>query len=155
PALTSTTTYWVRVSNPLGAADSAGAIVSTPPTILTSSTLPSATATMPYSATVAASNSIPPYAWTLTPGFTLPPGLAFDGSTGTLTGRPPGVGTFQFGLTVRGADLQVASRVFSLTVITTPDALLAQQWYLVQGTVEAAGTNALQAWAVSRGAGVT
>src|SRR5271170_671141 len=88
--------------------------VSFPPSIITSSPLPSATAGVPYSTTLNAAGGTLPYAWSqvgLTGGYSL------NAATGVISGTDPTAGTINFTATVTDAiGLPSAPTAFSLTV---------------------------------------
>jgi len=84
-------------------------------TILTPSTLPSATARVLFSETLAASGGTPPYAWALAPGGTLPIGITID-RNGAITGTPANAGVFIFSVQVTDSQNATASKSFTLSV---------------------------------------
>src|ERR1700756_4032218 len=79
---------------------SSGSITVVPPPTVTATSLPGATAGVPYSAMLHASGGITPYSWLLSAG-TFPPGLTLNGD-GSISGSPSAGGTFNF--TVQLAD---------------------------------------------------
>ncbi len=62
-----------------------------------SPTLPAGTVNVPYNATLQAIGAVPPYTWTIP---ALPAGLAFNATTGAITGTPTTAGTLTFTLAV-------------------------------------------------------
>ncbi|MBI3681179.1 MAG: putative Ig domain-containing protein [Acidobacteria bacterium] len=89
-------------------------VVKTNITIL-NTTLPNGTVNVFYAQTFAATGGTPPYVWSLFSG-SLPPGLALSPSTGTLSGVPSQVGTFQFTVIVRDSLGQQTSKSFLLVM---------------------------------------
>ncbi|MGH9144342.1 MAG: C25 family cysteine peptidase [Vicinamibacterales bacterium] len=150
-ALTETTSYLVRVSNPSGTTDSALAVVSTPPVMTSATVWPAATARIGYAFTLTASNGATPYRWDATG---LPSGLKMDPASGEVFDAPNAAGTFTFDVRVTGADGVSARQSFTLTVNAATDVLLDQQWHLHDRRLEVASANVVPAWAFSRGAGV-
>ncbi len=57
------------------------------PLVVTTSSLPAGTASVPYSATLGAAGGTPPYTWTLIGGI-LPNGLTLNPTTGLISGTP-------------------------------------------------------------------
>ena len=90
-------------------------------TIVTASSLPSATAGSAYSQTFAATGGIPRYTWSIPPG-SLQSGLTFS-AAGVLSGTPTQGGTYSFTVSVADASGASASKLFTLTV-TVPAAAL-------------------------------
>jgi len=84
-------------------------------TITTAPTLPSGIIGSPYSQPLAASGGSPPYQWSITDG-AVPPGIALDGSAGSLTGTPTTAGTFAFTATVIDSASVTAQKQFSVVV---------------------------------------
>jgi hypothetical protein len=120
PSLTTTTSYWVKVSN---AANVQGAFsntvtvtVETPsdPTILTPETLPPARTNIAYTATLRAVGGRQPYAWTILDG-DLPEGLLLS-EAGVISGTSTSVGTATINVQVMDGDAKVQTRVFTLEI---------------------------------------
>ena len=76
-------------------------LVSIVPVAITTTSLNSGGVGVAYSATLAASGGITPYTWSIISG-SLPGGLVLNAGSGTISGTPTAVGTFNF--TVRVAD---------------------------------------------------
>lgn len=89
-------------------------VVAAPPVITTVS-LPSGTAGVPYSATLAATGGVPPYAWAVTLGGI--PGLTMNPSTGAYTGRPTTPGLYFVSVRVTDSTPAIANKAFPTTVI--------------------------------------
>ena len=85
------------------------------PTITTTS-LASATVGTAYMNVVIASGGVSPYLFAITSG-TLPAGLAFDPSSGTLSGVPTAAATAPLAFRVLDANLSTATRTLILTVV--------------------------------------
>ncbi|GLQ08639.1 hypothetical protein GCM10007913_05710 [Devosia yakushimensis] len=98
------------------------------------STLPAPRAGVAYSQTVTASGGTAPYAYTILSG-TLPTGLTLDLATGTISGTPRQVGTFNF--TVRAFDDNSGSgnQSYSVTVVAPALSLSPGSGALPGGTV--------------------
>ncbi|MGC9972471.1 MAG: M36 family metallopeptidase, partial [Bryobacteraceae bacterium] len=89
-----------------------------PPTITTSSTLPSGFTGWTYSQTLAAAGGVPPYTWSITSG-ALPAGLALS-SAGVIAGTPTAAGNYSFTVRVTDSASAAATQPFSLTVAAAP-----------------------------------
>jgi len=74
-----------------------------PPVAITTTSLPSGTAAVPYSTSITASGGLPPVAFLLTSG-ALPSGLALN-PNGTLSGTPSSAGSFNFSVTAADASV--------------------------------------------------
>lgn len=96
---------------------SGGGTAPTPPTITTSSPLPSGVVGTSYSQQFAATGGTGGYAWSLVSG-SLPGGLSLS-TGGLLNGIPNAAGSFTFSVKVTDAQNQSAQQQFSLTVSTT------------------------------------
>ena len=117
--------YWCVVGRYSGNADYSassdsttdGCIHVTVPVTIATSSLPKATANVPYSFTLTARGGNPPFAWTYTG--TLPKGLRLGASTGVLSGTPKVSGSFT--ITFKVADStrphhQQATRALTLRI---------------------------------------
>lgn len=158
PALTNTTSYWVRVSNPYGApsnSTTATITVAPSPTITTPSPLPEAFAASAYSVALLASGGATPYTWTTANNTALPSGLTLNSNTGEITGTPNGAGSFTVVVRATGADMLSTDKTLALTVEAVADPLLTRQWHLAESNVEIAGANTRPVWPTTRGAGIT
>lgn len=87
--------------------------VAAPTITVTPSTVPAATAGAAYSQTLTAVGGVAPYTLSLTAG-ALPSGLSL--ASGTISGTPSAVGTFNFTITSTDANGQSGARAYSLTV---------------------------------------
>jgi len=92
---------------------SAGAAQAAP--VITTGSLPGATAGSAYSATLAATNGTSPYTWTVADG-ALPPGFGLDGGTGEISGTSNAAATTGFVARVTDAAGDTASKALSITV---------------------------------------
>lgn len=159
PTAPGTTSFTVTVTDAKKATASRDLklVVASPPAVITTASLPNATAGKPYVATLTGSGSAAPYRWAITGG-NLPAGLNLDPLGGTISGVPTGVGTGAFTLELTGADGGKASRALSITVDAAALSVPAQT--LPAATVEsayratltAAGGVAPLTWAVTAGA---
>jgi hypothetical protein len=95
--------------------------VAGPPISITTSTLPSAIATVSYSQQMQATGGAGSYTWSISAG-KLPAGLTLASSTGTIGGTPTAGGTSTFIATVRDSEKpsQSHSAAMSLTVAPSP-----------------------------------
>jgi hypothetical protein len=92
--------------------------LSSPPMMLTTSTLPAGQLGAAYSATLTATGGTTPYTWSVSHGI-LPFGLRLDAKTGVISGRPLFPGTSRFTLTVTDSAVPVQeslSEQFTLTI---------------------------------------
>lgn len=104
-----------------------------PPTISTSSSLPSGAEGTPYSVTLSGSGGNTPYIWSLYSG-SLPPGLSLNTSTGEISGTPTNDGNYSFviRLTDSSNPNQTYSKAFSISITSSTRT--------ISGTVETLGT---------------
>ncbi|MCU1237537.1 MAG: Ig family protein, partial [Candidatus Solibacter sp.] len=86
---------------------------------IAATSLPQATAGVPYSFPLSATGGLAPYVWTVKSG-SLPPGLAINPSNNTISGTPAANGAFAFTLQVTDASSATAGRDFTLTVSVPP-----------------------------------
>ena len=84
-------------------------------TIVTSA-LGSGTVGTPFSLTLSATGGVPVYAWSATG---LPDGLGINSESGVISGTPTRVGTFQVSVRVTDQAREVATRNYSMEVITS------------------------------------
>ncbi len=126
------------------------------PTITATATLPAASAGLPYSHALTLTGGTSPKSWTIISG-TLPDGLMLD-TTGTLSGTPTVVNTFNFTAQVTDAHGATASKAFSLTInnaltitATSPiPAATAGKAY--NKTINATGGTGTLVWSITSGA---
>jgi|GEM_PF-1205303 len=93
-------------------------VIPVPPTITTTSPLPSGTIGTAYSQTLAASGGTAPYTWSVSSG-SLPAGLSLS-SAGVISGTPTAATTSSFTVKVTGNDTQSSTQTFSLTIASHP-----------------------------------
>ena len=89
------------------------------PLTITTSSLATSTAGLPYSATIAASGGQPAYTWSLVTGSALPSGLALS-TGGLISGTPTLPGAYTFSVQVTDTASRTSSKLLSLTVAQTP-----------------------------------
>lgn len=89
-------------------------VAAAPTIVVNPATLPNATAAVAYSQTLSASGGTAPYSFAVTAG-ALPAGLTLS-STGSLSGTPSAVGSFNFTVSATDANSFVGSRAYSLVV---------------------------------------
>jgi hypothetical protein len=92
-------------------------LTKTPPAVVQTGALATATVGAPYSAKLEASGAVAPYRWAITAG-ALPAGLRLDGDT--ITGTPTGAGSASFTVRVAGIDGNEAARQLTLVVDPAP-----------------------------------
>ncbi len=122
---------------------------------ITTSTLPSGTAGVPYSQALSATGGRTPYTWSVSQG-ALPVGLRLS-SSGTISGTPENNGTFAFTAKVQDSGGRNATKELSLTVTPGPPSITTSS--LPAGTVGTAYSQALvasggsppYAWALASG----
>ena len=91
--------------------------VNPPPTITTSSPLPSTDVGAAYSFTLAESGGTPPFTWSVAPvAGNLPAGLTLSPTLGQISGIPTAAATSTFIIQITDANQAVANAQFSLTV---------------------------------------
>ena len=114
-----------RVSRPQGSIHDIGCYEKTgvpiPPLVITTTSLPNGTVTIPYSATLTSTGGQWPYSWSIISG-SLPPGLSLDSGTSVISGTPTDYGTFNFTVQVTDAQQPPASdsKALSITVNVLP-----------------------------------
>ncbi len=128
------------------------------PVSISTNSLPGGTTSNSYSATLNAAGGHPTYSWAITSG-TLPAGLAFNGTTGTISGIPTGVGlsTITVQVTDSSTPAQTSSKSFTIDVTTVitittgsiPDAVVGSGYAT---TLVASGGTTPYTWSVISGA---
>ncbi len=108
----------VDSQTPVAAYNSLSTSITIQPVLtLASVTLPTGTVNVPgYSATISASGGLAPYTWAVAFG-SLPAGLTLDPVKGIISGTPTDAGEYTFTIQVSDADSEVATAVFTLTVV--------------------------------------
>ncbi len=159
PVLTTTTNYWVKVTNDANlagaASNTANVTVLLPdPTMVTSATLPTGRVSTAYTTTLTAVGGKEPYTWEVTGG-SLPSGLVL-GTDGVLSGTLGAtVGSSSFTVQVRDQDAKTDSRVFSLRVsdlaVTTASLPNAVKSTAYTSTLVASGGTAPYTWTLHGG----
>jgi len=90
--------------------------ITSPPLMVTTSSLPTGTVGVGYTATLEASgNSGAPLTWSLAPGSSLPPGLGLA-SNGRISGTPSAAGSYPFTVSVNDP----ATKALSITIKSAP-----------------------------------
>jgi hypothetical protein len=128
---------------------------------ISTTSLPSGTAGVPYSATLSAAGGIGPYAWTLVSG-TLPAGLTLNASTGAISGSPaPASGSqlvFQVSVSESLAQTSTVTVAINITLtggglnITTTSLPGGQVGVAYAATLTASGGTVPYTWALTKGA---
>ena len=98
---------------------STGVTTSIQPLTITTNSLTTSTAGLPYSMTLVSSGGQPAYTWSLVSGSALPAGLSLS-SGGLISGTPTLPGTYSFSAQVTDIASRVASKLFNLSVAQTP-----------------------------------
>ena len=138
------------------------ALTITPATLRVSTTsLPSGTAGVPYSATLSAAGGVGPYTWTLVSG-TLPAGLTLNASTGAISGNPAPASGTQLVFQVRDSEspAQTSTVMVAINITLTGGGLSITTTALPGGQVgvaymtqlSASGGTAPYTWALTLGA---
>ncbi|HSZ62495.1 MAG TPA: putative Ig domain-containing protein [Terriglobales bacterium] len=133
------------------------AIKVNPLPVITTTSLPAATAGTAYATTLTASGGTSPFNWTVTSG-SLPLGLSLIGNTGSITGTPTGTGGGSVTFQVKDAAGNSDSRALTITV-NPPPALTITTTSLGPALIGVAYTQTLQAtggvptyaWSVTAG----
>ncbi len=92
---------------------------SPPPLVVTTSSLPAGTVNQSYSTALAASGGTPPYNWSVVNG-SLPNGLQLNSLTGSISGTPATVGTFNFTVQVADSQSPSATATKQLSIVVNP-----------------------------------
>jgi len=126
---------------------------------ITTTALPNGTVNQPYATAVGGSGGITPYNWSVSPA--LPANLAFDTTTGAITGIPAADGTtpLTFTLTDSSTPQQSVQQLLSLTIGTAPAVLTIITPSLPPGnvgqaynqTVQATGGTGALTWSIAAG----
>jgi hypothetical protein len=117
--LTPDTTYFYRVRTVSGAGESANSNFIAVSRIVSAGPQASGTINVPYAATLQFDGTATPVAWTIKSG-SLPSGLSLDAGTGTITGTPAALGTFNFTVQVADNTPANATKDMSITILKTP-----------------------------------
>jgi hypothetical protein len=126
-----------------------------PPPVITATTLPIGTVTVPYSQTIAATGSSP-LTWAISTG-SLPGGLSLNQSTGVISGTPTASGNFNFTVQVIDVNSAVASQALTikinpaLTITSTSPLPNAQVGSRYSNKLTATGGTAPFSWSVIGG----
>lgn len=124
-------------------------------TLTVPTTIAAGTYGEPLDISLAATGGTEPYQYVLTG--TLPQGMSFDAATGTLSGTPTTLGSFNLSLTVTDANAFTVTRDYSLTVAAptitiTSDLPGAGAFVAYQGQISATGGSTPYTFAVTSGA---
>ena len=94
--------------------------VSTTPLLITTQSLAGGTINLTYSATLSATGGKQPYTWSIASGV-LPTGLSLNSSTGSITGMPTVVGSFNFTAQVADSSSpqQIATQGLSIAITSS------------------------------------
>ncbi len=127
---------------------------------ITSSALPGGTQNSTYSTALQATGGTGSYTWSISSG-SLPAGLSLASSTGVISGKPTGNGSFSFGVTAKdaGSPAQTASATVTLTVVQAGAALAIGTASLPAGvpnqaystTLSATGGTSPYTWSLTSG----
>ncbi len=158
PNTAGTYNFTVRVVDRMGDADTQALsiVVSVPPLVITTESLPNGFVGASYSRTLAATGGSGGYSWSRTGG-SLPAGLSLSGA-GAITGTPTAAGTSNF--TVRVADnggrtatktltITVEAPVLTISTNTVAPGIVAAPYSF---TLVATGGRTPYAWRISGGA---
>ncbi|MEO8215575.1 MAG: ice-binding family protein [Acidobacteriota bacterium] len=92
-----------------------GVVIVCPIITVNPATLPNGTAGTPYNQVVTASGGTAPYVFSVTAG-ALPSGLLLNAATGSITGTPLSLGTFNFTLTAADANGCLGSQAYAIVI---------------------------------------
>lgn len=126
-----------------------------PPSITTASPLPVAGLNVAYSTALAATGGTAPYSFTLSAG-TLPVGLSLT-SAGIVEGSATAAGTSSFTVQVADANGLTTTKIFDLSITTTPEIITTTLANGLSGavynaTLSVTGGTTAYTWSVSAGA---
>jgi hypothetical protein len=93
--------------------------VAPPPVEIVTSSIQAAVKDVSFNQQLNAGGGRAPYTWAVTGG-SLPSGLSLGAGTGMISGTPTSSGNFSFTITATDADLQTASKSYSITVAAPP-----------------------------------
>jgi hypothetical protein len=157
PTVAGTFNFKVQVTDSLGhQASQQISLTSTPPLIITTSTLSNGAVGVPYSQSLAVTGGTPPYSWSIQGG-ALPGGLSLT-AAGTIAGTPSASGTFSFTVGVADSASATATKRLSIAVAggltvttagTLPNAFINASY---SQNLAAAGGTPPYTWALTSGA---
>ncbi len=116
------------------------------PLTIPSSALPPGTQSSNYSSALQATGGTAPYTWSISSG-SLPAGLSLAASTGIISGKPTGNGSFSFGVTVQdaGSPAQTATAIVTLSLVQAGSPLAISTTTLPGGVPNTTYSTALNA----------
>jgi len=109
--------------------------------IITTESLPDGTFVVPYSQTLQATGGTGSYTWSITSG-NLPSGLSLNSSTGVISGKPTGIGTFNFTVQATSGG-QTAPKSLSIKINGIEGKTIGLDVSHHQGDITRAGWNTL------------
>jgi hypothetical protein len=115
PTVTGTFTFTVKVTDALTNTASANLSITVQGVVITTTSLPDGTVSVPYNATLGVLGGTPPYTWSIISG-ALPGGLGLNASSGLISGTPTTPGVSPFTVQVQDSDQHSAQAALQIVI---------------------------------------
>jgi hypothetical protein len=115
PTATGNFTFTVKVTDALSNTASANLNITIQGVVITTTTLPDGTVSVPYNATLGVLGGTPPYTWSIVSG-ALPGGLSLNAGSGLISGTPTAPGVSPFTVQVQDSDQHTAQAALQIII---------------------------------------